>query len=327
MMWMTWRQHRGAAAGALIALAAICALLIPDGFSMHHTFDNLNLTSCTGSNPAAGCSGLLQQFRPSSLVAATPWFALIPLLLGVLAGAPLVARELETGTYRLVWAQATTRTRWITVKLCILALGVTAVSAAFAMTVTWWRAPVDALTGTSANTRLGSSIFNVEGPVVVGYALFAFFLGVLAGAILKRTLPAIVAAGMVLLALLLLTQTYLRPHYLPPVTTISTFSTADGGSFAPDSTGTPGDWLLDWGVIDAQGHRLDPQHIQAIMGDAYNARTPIGDYLNSHGIRHLLVYQPAGRFWTFQLIETGLYLGAAAILAVTSLIYVQRRLP
>jgi len=36
----------------------------------------------------------------------------VPGLIGIFWGAPLVARELETGTYRLAWTQSVTRKRW-----------------------------------------------------------------------------------------------------------------------------------------------------------------------------------------------------------------------
>ena len=34
-------------------------------------------------------------------------------MIGAFWGAPMVARELETGTHRLVWNQSVTRTRWL----------------------------------------------------------------------------------------------------------------------------------------------------------------------------------------------------------------------
>ena len=39
-------------------------------------------------------------------------FFALPPLLGVFVGAPLLARELESGTFRLIWTQSVTRLRW-----------------------------------------------------------------------------------------------------------------------------------------------------------------------------------------------------------------------
>ena len=49
--------------------------------------------------------------------------AVVPAVVGAFWGAPLVARELEAGTHRLAWNQAVTRTRWLTTKLAVTALG------------------------------------------------------------------------------------------------------------------------------------------------------------------------------------------------------------
>jgi len=46
----------------------------------------------------------------------------VPALIGVFWGAPLIARELETGTFRLAWTQSVTRTRWLAVKLGVVVL-------------------------------------------------------------------------------------------------------------------------------------------------------------------------------------------------------------
>jgi hypothetical protein len=39
-------------------------------------------------------------------------FQMIPPMIGAFVGAPVLARELETGTYRLTWAQGFGRARW-----------------------------------------------------------------------------------------------------------------------------------------------------------------------------------------------------------------------
>ena len=42
-----------------------------------------------------------------------------PAIVGIFWGAPLIARELETGTHRLVWNQTVTRTGWLATKLAL----------------------------------------------------------------------------------------------------------------------------------------------------------------------------------------------------------------
>ena len=57
-----------------------------------------------------------------------PLMLAVPALLGIFWGAPLVARELETGTYRLAWTQSVTRTRWLAVKVALVGLASVAVA-------------------------------------------------------------------------------------------------------------------------------------------------------------------------------------------------------
>jgi hypothetical protein len=213
MIWMTWRQHRAATVGALLFLAACAAVLIPDGLSMRADFDALGIGHCLGGSPTPGvdCVALFQRAPFGTTNVVTPWLNVVPVLLGVLLGAPVIAREIETGTYRLVWVQGTTRTRWITVKLGALALGVIMVSAAFAVMTTWWRQPVDSVDDSAGLNRFSSSTFGIEGSVVVGYAVFAFFLGVLAGTLFRRTLPAMVAACLAFVVVLFAVQSFAPP--------------------------------------------------------------------------------------------------------------------
>jgi hypothetical protein len=42
---------------------------------------------------------------------------LLPAVIGVFWGVPMITRELETGTHSLVWNQTVTRKRWLTTKL------------------------------------------------------------------------------------------------------------------------------------------------------------------------------------------------------------------
>jgi len=86
-------------------------------------------------------------------------------------GSTLVARELETGTYRLAWTQSVTRTRWLAVKLGVVGLASMVVAGLFSLMVTWWFSPIDRVNMTVFAT------FDQRNIVAVGYAAFAFALG------------------------------------------------------------------------------------------------------------------------------------------------------
>ncbi|WP_330348792.1 hypothetical protein [Streptomyces sp. NBC_00582] len=121
----------------------------------------------------------------------------LPALIGMFWGAPLIARELETGTHRLAWNQSVTRTRRLLTRLSLTALAAVTVAGLGSLALTWWSGPIDraAATGGSEGVepffpRLHPLVFAARGIVPVGSAAFAFVLGVTLGVLLRRTLPA-----------------------------------------------------------------------------------------------------------------------------------------
>ncbi len=106
------------------------------------------------------------------------WAVLLiaPGLIGVLVGAPLIASELEYGTWRLAWSQTVPRTRWLAAKLALVTGGLVLFGAAATAVITWYRAPMDRLTG-----HFLHNIYDFEGLVLTAYILCAFGFAVLAG--------------------------------------------------------------------------------------------------------------------------------------------------
>ena len=117
-----------------------------------------------------------------------------PAVIGAFWGAPMVARELEAGTHRLVWNQSITRNRWLATKLGLGMLGAVAAGAVAGLAMTWWSRPIDgAVNAGQAPTatifdlaRIAPEVFGSRGIAPIGYAAFAFALGVAAGALLRR---------------------------------------------------------------------------------------------------------------------------------------------
>ena len=136
---LIWRLHRHQAFVAGAALAALTCLLLITGFVMARDYDAF-LSSCATTRSCGDATQLL--FRGdgaiTTLVAAT---MAVPLLLGVFWGAPLLAREFETGTHNLAWTQGITRRGWLTGNV-LWALAAAAVwGATMTILVSWWRGP------------------------------------------------------------------------------------------------------------------------------------------------------------------------------------------
>ncbi len=202
MIWLTWRQHRSEAlfSAALLALM-VCALI----------FTGLNLFSAAQDLE----SGLVVHLLDSYNIPLLPPLNLLPLLLGMFVGAPLVARELEQGTYRLVWTQGVSPFQWLRVKLVLLGLATLLTFGVLFAVLAWWNRPVDAILSAFRT-------FDEQGPVIFAYGLFGLALGVALGALLGKTVPAMaltipaflsVRAGIELL----------RTSYLPPLSAIWDF--------------------------------------------------------------------------------------------------------
>jgi hypothetical protein len=107
MAWVTWRQHR-AALGSVAALACALALhVVSVGLQAHHTWA-ANMAAChIGSIPCQGTNSVLGNSRGQwhGQTSMAGLLQLVPALIGAFAGVPVLARELETGTFRYAWTQ------------------------------------------------------------------------------------------------------------------------------------------------------------------------------------------------------------------------------
>jgi hypothetical protein len=317
MTWLTWRQHRIEAAIIFGTLALLAAILIATGLDMRGTYNHLGIASCLNpTNQDPTCPDAVEGFREQYgiWVSASAWLNLIPALLGILVGAPLVARELEHGTHRLVWTQSVTRRRWLAVKLALVLAGCLVVAGALALLLSWWLQPWDTL-----SSRFGSAAFDFEGPVLLGFVMFALALGIASGALLRRAVPAMVLTLALFLAVRLPVEFHLRPSYQPPLTFI-------GDVLASDPT-TRADWVVDEQFIAPGGQFLDFRQVFDICGNqGVASKLDFLQCAHDHHIQQWVAYQPASRYWTFQAIETALYAAISLALLVLTGWWVRRRL-
>ena len=264
MSWLVWRQHRQQALFALVGLAVLAAFLVPTGLQMHHEFQRSGLADCLPAtarvefvpanpgpeqalDPVQACqqraSQFVSRYGSRGVIGVLLWF--LPLFAGLFWGAPLVAREVEHGTHRLVWTQGVSRLRWALVKFGLVGGGVVLAAACYALLVTWWRAPLDQTTGNTSG-RFAYGLFDLEGLVPIGYALFAVALGVFAGALTRKTQVAMTITLVGFLATRLAVELLARAHYLAPVRRAYPLM----GSMAPNQL--TGDWIVTAGIYSAR---------------------------------------------------------------------------
>jgi hypothetical protein len=144
-------------------------------------------------------------------------------------------------TNDFAWTQSVTRTRWLTVKAGWLLFAAVACGGVIAALTTWWSGPDNARFASAFD----SGHFDIQGIVPIGYAVFAMALGIAAGTVARRTLPAIAVALGGFIALRLVISDFVRPHYMAAVTTYYNVA----GSFTP-----PGQaWVLAQGAVSKTG--------------------------------------------------------------------------
>jgi ABC-type transport system involved in multi-copper enzyme maturation permease subunit len=290
MIWVSWRQYRSQAVACAAVLVGLAIYAVLVGSSMRTAFGQDNLTGCLARSQGSGCPDAVMAFmnKFGSEVNIAFWSValIVPGLIGVLVGAPLIARELEFGTWRLAWSQTVPRSRWLTVKLALVTGGLIVLGAAITAVITWYRAPMDQLTG-----HLQHNIYDFEGLVPTAYILCAFGFAVLAGLLIRRSIPAMIAAFILWLTVRLVIEFAFRPHFMTPLTTQGncppTGNCGTGISSVPQATGHIGDWVLG---------------------------------MNNKGF----VYQPADRFWSFQFIEAGIFVALTAV-ALGAAVWLLRR--
>ena len=312
MTWLTWRQHRAEVYALSAIFALVTPILIVSGLGLSSAYQRLGAAECVGHPNLPSCEAIYRALdAPYALISnALPWpVNLFPALLAMFVGAPLIARELEHGTFRTVWTQSVTRPRWFTTKLALVLGGCVLASLALSFLLTWWYTPYAQLLG-----KFNTAFFNIEGLAPVARMIFAFALAVCLGATLRRTIPAMALTLFTYTGWGLITQTVLRPNYLPPLTLTGT------DALAPRNQD---DWVLDAGVRDAARHNVNPAQVAQTCGSAGPEAT---NCIHAHGWTEFLVYQPADRYWLFQSIEVGVFLLLAVALVALTIWMVRRRL-
>jgi hypothetical protein len=330
MIWLTWRQFRAQAAMMAAALATLAVILAVTGPGLADEYSS-GIAACT--NQSGDCSDFLQDFfdgHRDAFLAVTAVVLVLPALIGLFWGAPLLARELEAGTHRLVWNQSVTRTRWLAVKLGLLGLATITAAGLAGLAVDWWSDPLDkAAAGDFA--RMEPLLFGTRGIVPIAYAAFAFALGVTVGMLVRRTVAAMAITLAVFVAVQVAIPQLVRPHLIAPVrstidptpSSLTMFAFRPDGlqvrATLPDDTGA---WVLSSRTVDASGHTVTriptnsslsptsgscaPPEPPASAGPGKELAPCLAEFKRL-GYRQQVTYHPSDRFWAFQWYETALY--------------------
>lgn len=193
MIRLTLRQFRIQAVVGVGAVAIVAVIVAVTGPHLVHVYDT-SVATCTAHGDCPTAISAFSQDDHALQILLGALVVVVPGLIGIFWGAPLVAREFEAGTFRLAWTQSVTRTRWLAVKLGVVGLASMVVAGLLSLMLTWWSSPLDRVNMNVFGT------FDQRDVVAVGYAAFAFALGATIGTLIRRTLPAMAITLVVFVA-------------------------------------------------------------------------------------------------------------------------------
>ena len=318
MAWVTWRQHRIALAGVAALLGAWAVYLWLAGLQLHHAY-----AAATACHPASSlaCGEIISEFNLTygdPALTAAVLLQTVPALIGAFVGAPVLARELETGTFRYAWTLGISRRRWTLGKLVPLAIAVAAAAGVFSLLFSWFFQPFFA---DGNNIPFTAELFDLRGVALPAWTLAAFAIGALAGMLIRRVVPAIAATLAAWAGLALTAALYLRQHYAVPLRT--------------SNLNVPGSaWIMSqWWTKGGKFAFANWHDAPASLVQRCSAAGPLGkgspgtlyQCFAQHGYTQWTSYQPGSRFWPFQWIEGGWLLALSVLLIAATVWLVRRR--
>jgi len=333
MTWFAWRQFRVPAALAALLLAVSAVLLGVTGHSVAQSWSASGAGTChgnCGSDIAIFVQEVTTGFNGAIYQGTAVLMYVLPALIGIFWGAPLIARDLEAGTHRLAWNQSVTRTRWLATKLTVVGLATAATTGLLTWAVTSWGHHLDNV----RFYRIMPLMYGARGVVPIAYALFAFALGVTMGMLIRRTLPAMAATLAIYIGAVVSMPLWIRAHLASTVRTTAPLDVGNidrlligdhnrmqvGGGTTPN-----GAWVLSNETITPTGHAFVGPSNPQFCGPNGTLQNCL-HWLGTLGLREDLTYQPASHFWQLQWTESGIFVGIAAMLAGFCIWWTRRRL-
>jgi hypothetical protein len=295
------RQHRRTLwiVGPLVALTAVTAVVLRVWWQAE-----------AGAQPFYRAEALMQALAGFSGDA----LLFLPVAVGAFVAGPLIARELESGTYKTAWTQSVSPARWLTAKLALALAGAVAAAGLLVLAFRLLRGPF-------AQDRSGrfhwydEAVFPAMGPAALGYTVLGVTLGALIALLARHTLLAMFQTALAVSGVMLVLRN-LRQDLWPVRTRVAPdAATADTGT-------TASLWGHGSGWQTATGERLDLGPCDAAALRAAQAPGATGEehgqvfeqcVADRGGVTAYFDYHAPADFWPLQLVETGLVLAMAAL--------------
>ena len=310
----TWYKHRLSVIGlpAVFLLAALA--LFADSVVQRHYLSVHHLNGCLVANAETGgswCgSGAWVSFiQPSGApnVIAVAVLAL-PVLAGLFAGVPWVAREFESGAFRFTWTQGTSPRRWLLGTSGPLVLLAAVTAAIYGAAAYRWHQIAQWQDGTSIWSWRWSS-FELTPFSIAGWTVLAMALALLSGVLIRPAQPAMIAFIVTLGACVYLSQTWLRPWLFSIGPAVKQVSTSAGWP-ASTTTYTVQTWLQT-----PRGQRLSD----------WPAVNNVSAWIAQRHDTSWVAYQPHNHLIWLELARNGILITVAALAVLASVWWLRIR--
>lgn len=315
MARVTWLQQRGSLITAAVLFAGYALVIVVSGLGSHATHARLSLSA--------------QTTRLSLITIA---LLVIPVLAGMFIGAPLLAREIESGSFRFAWTQGIGRIRWVVIKLVLLCGAGAAAAGVLGFLADWYGGPFEAV-GLASRWQGGQ--FNVTVLTLPAWTLCSLAAGIFAGLLIGRVVAAMAATAAFAGGLLVLDFMRLHDWFLgiaPGVTQGSPSGTGLGAlnTFAwPGGIPGPlGSWLVNGWYTGPDGQRLSSAAVTSLVNRLDASKSAVNNpaqWLAWHHDAYWISYQAAGRFWVFQGAEVGILLAITVTFVIGAIKLISRR--
>ncbi|MFE3526493.1 transporter [Streptomyces sp. NPDC059161] len=313
-LWLAWRQQRALIVCAVLVLATAAVIAVASRSGMVSSVDSGLFDHCEiGPLYCTGADGMPLRLDVGPLQVLGALNIALPVLLGMFWGAPLLGRDRELGTSRMVLAQGISRAQWFAGRFALAALGTTAVSGLLALLFSWWRQP-------AADRSYGVFWYETvalsgSGPRTVAAALFGLSVGTLAGLLVRRVMSAMALTLLVTAAMTALVEWSHKARLLVPA-----HSYISAGSQPKPDMGDK--WSTGhYGLITASGRRDD------VMNCPFPSGRELRECMAQHGyVARFYEANPVSDYWTFQWLDTAVLGGLAVVLIAVTVLLLRRRI-
>ncbi len=321
MTWVAWRTQRLEILVSVGVVAIFAIWLLITGIHEHSVWSSYLSHGCLArSGPI--CSALQAHWSSASRWNGVDIEILyfIPGFVGLSIGAPMVAKEIATGTNRFAWTQSVSRMRWLSAKLAIGMIAAVAISDALALIVQWWSS------AGYSGMRIQPKLFGATGIVLVAYTVFAFMLGAALGAALRKTGWAFGIGAVIFAGFRILIQSVVRPNLIHPSAIVANSYNQSlisngwvlGSGYLPLDSLFPSS-RQPWIYSSAGINRCNglESHFHSSLHELDNCLR----LANVHYVVNLFVESDYGKL---QLLESGIFILGAVIL-MSAMIFAVRR--